>query len=571
MVGPHVTLVDLIAPAAAVPYPTTASEPRPATPPLLHALNVVAVAAGLLWFASCPATAGAQVAKPPLAESRGDAARFHAALEAARFRALLDRDWEWRMRTYPEVATGLGDHRYDDRLTDASPQAVAQRDAHERELLAALRKVDRDALTGEDRISCDVALYEAQIAIDYQRFPARHARVLSAMDGVQLQLPSMMRDFPVRTELDARHALARLRAMPVRIAQDIAWAREGQRLGWVAFRASLGQVPDQIDGLLAKPLGENPLFDPFTRLPADMPEADRQGLRDEATAVLRDLVFPAYLALRKVVVDELLPASPENGAMSAYPDGEAFYKLAMRDQTTLSLDAKTVHELGLSEVARIRARIADVMREVGFAGSYAEFVAFVNHDPKFFYENAADLLAGYRDIAKRVDPQLTKLFLVLPRTPYGVRSIPSYQGANAVEHYTAGAADASSPGWFNANVVALAQRPKWAMEALFLHEAVPGHHLQISRAHELVQLPNFRRVAGPIARGGVPGRPPGRRHGHPRARLAAHAGDRLPGRQHRPGARGRHRGDRPLFRLAGAGARLQARATEAARAARAGA
>jgi uncharacterized protein (DUF885 family) len=287
--------------------------------------------------------------------------------------------------------------------------------------------------------------------------------------------------------------------MPVRIGQDIAWARQGQRLGWVAFRASLGQVPEQIDGLLAKPLGENPLFDPFTRLPADMPEADRQALRDDATTVLRDQVFPAYLALRKVVVDELLPASPENGAMSAYPDGEAFYKLAMRDQTTLSLDAQTVHELGLSEVARIRARIADVMHEVGFAGSYAEFVAFVNHDPKFFYANAADLLAGYRDIGKRVDPQLTTLFLVLPRTPYGVRPIPSYQGSNAVEHYTAGATDASSPGWFNANVVALAQRPKWAMEALFLHEAVPGHHLQISRAHELVQLPNFRRVAGPNA------------------------------------------------------------------------
>jgi uncharacterized protein (DUF885 family) len=201
--------------------------------------------------------------------------------------------------------------------------------------------------------------------------------------------------------------------------------------------------------------------------------------------------------MRRVIVDELLPVSPENGAMSAYPDGVAIYKLSMREQTTLDLDAGQVHAIGLAEMARLHGEIDHVMRELGFTGTFPEFVKHMASDPKYFYTSSDDLLAGYRDIAKRVDPQLPKLFVTLPRTPYGIRPIPAYQGTNATEFYSEGAADASSPGWFNANVTALSSRPKWEMEALFLHEGVPGHHLQISRAHELSQLPMFRRVAGP--------------------------------------------------------------------------
>ncbi|MCK9684891.1 DUF885 domain-containing protein [Scleromatobacter humisilvae] len=433
--------------------------------------------------------------RTPLAPSPGDARRFHATLEATRFRALLDADWQWHMQQFPEWATAVGDHRYDDKLRDASPEAVARIEQHERDHLKALKHVDVDVLSGEDRISYDFALQDAQLAVDWQKYPAMHTRVISAKNGVQLGLPSMMQDFPVRTELDARHALARLKAMPQRIAQDIFWLREGKRLGWVTFKASLSQVPDQIDKLLAKPLTEQPLLAPFTHLPADVPADVRTALQDEAASVLQAQVAPAFLELRKVVVDELLPVSPEDGAMSAYPDGVEVYKLFVRGSTTLPLDAKAVHQIGLDEMARIHAQIDAVMKQVGFTGSYAEFADQLAHDPKYFYTNGDELLAGYRDIAKRIDPQLTKLFVTLPRTPYGIRAIPSYQGANTVEFYSPGAADASTPGWFNANAVALASRPKWAMADTFLHEGVPGHHLQISRAHELLQLPMFRRTA----------------------------------------------------------------------------
>jgi uncharacterized protein (DUF885 family) len=457
---------------------------RPASSqPVACALRTLAASMALALAAHGPAHAASESPSP----------------EAARFHELLDADWAWQMKEFPEYASRTGDHRYDDRLTDKSPEAIARREAHERDWLASLRQLHRTALEGEDRISYDFALLEAQRDVDTQRYPALKTRVFTAMDGVQLWFPEMMRDTPIRTEQDARNALARLGAMPRRIAQDIALAREGKRLGWVTFKASLSQVPTEIDGLLARPLAQSPLYDPFTRLPADMPADRQQALRDEAAKVLREQVFPAFAEMRRVIVEELLPASPENGAMSAYPDGAAIYKLAMREQTTLELDAKQVHALGLAEVARIHGEIAQVMRELGFTGSFAEFMKHMGSDPKYFYTSGDELLAGYRDIAKRVDPQLPKLFLTLPRTPYGIRPIPAYQGSNATEFYTEGAADASSPGWFNANVTALSTRPKWEMEALFLHEGVPGHHLQISRAHELAQLPMFRRLAGPNA------------------------------------------------------------------------
>ena len=433
--------------------------------------------------------------RSPLAASPGDARRFHATLEATRFRALLDADWEWRMQQSPEWATSLGDHRYDDRLTDASPQAQARREEHQRQQLKLLSKVDVDVLDGEDRISYDFALQDAQLAVDWQRFPAMNTRVLSSMDGLQVSLPSMMADFPVRTELDAQHALARLQAMPARIAQDIAWLREGKRLGWVTFRASLAQVPDQIDRLLARPLTEQPLLAPFTHLPDAIPAERRTALQDQAAGVLQSQVAPAFVELRKVVVDELLPASPEDGAMGAYPDGAEAYRLFVRENTTLALDAQAVHAIGLAEVARIGTEIAAVMKQVGFAGTYPEFVDQLAHDPKFFYASGDELLAGYRDLAKRVDPQLTRLFLTLPRAPYGIRAIPDYLGVDHAEYYSPGAADGSTPGWFNANVTAFAHRPRWRMPFLFLHEGVPGHHLQTARAYELATLPAFRRAA----------------------------------------------------------------------------
>lgn len=450
-------------------------------------------------LAACPLAAHAQALPPLPADPGRDAARFHATLEAARLHMLLDADWQFQLDESPERASALGEHRGDDRLDDHSPEAFARRDAHARELLKALRRIDRDALAGEDRISFDCALRAARLAVHLQHYPALRTQVLSAVEGPQIELPALMADTPVRTAEDARHALARLRAMPARIAQDIALLREGRRLGWIDSRPSLSGVPAQIDALVDGPQPDNPLVAPFRRLPASMPPDARGALQDDALAVLHDQVLPAFAELRQVVADELLPDAPDEGALSARPDGEAIYRLLIRAQGAPDTDPQAIHQRGLDEVARLHARIAALMRGLGFGGSYADFVAATTHDPKFLYADADALLAGYRDLAKRVDPLLTSLFLVLPRAPYGIRAIPAYEGAAAPDAYTEGAADGSTPGWFDVDVAAPSARPKWSMPARLLREAVPGRHLQASRAHELLQLPAFRRHLAPGA------------------------------------------------------------------------
>jgi uncharacterized protein (DUF885 family) len=419
--------------------------------------------------------------------------------------ALFEAHWQWTMRNHPEWATALGDHRFDQRWTDNSDAAIAQREAHAREMLARVQRIARTQLSGVDRVSYDVFTHQQRMAVQAQQFPVLRTRVLSAMDGIHLGLSEVMKDMPMRSEAGARNLLARLSAYPARVQQDIALLKEGARLGWVTHQGSLARVPEQIDAQLADDVRQSPLFAPFKDLlttpNSELSPEQRAELAAAGERALIEKVQPALRELRRFVVDALLPRSPESGALSGYPGGTAVYAYAVREQTTTDMNVQAIHDLGLKEVARLRAEMETTMARSGFNGSFGEFVAFLNSDPKFFYTSGTDLLAGYRDIAKRVDPELPKLFAELPRAPYGIRPIDAHHGEGRAEFYNSPAADGSRPGWFNANVVALKTRPKWEMESLFLHEAVPGHHLQTARALELGALPMFRRSAWYVAYG----------------------------------------------------------------------
>jgi uncharacterized protein (DUF885 family) len=420
---------------------------------------------------------------------------------SARLKALFDEDWEWSMRNHPDVATFFGDHRYDDKLNDASPEGIARDEAHSREMLARVQRIPRAQLQGEDRVSYDVYLHRLRDQVLAQKYPVLKTRVLSAIDGLHIEFDQLIQAMPLRNEHDVRNIVARLNAFPLRVKQDIALLREGKRLGWVTHKASLSHVPQQIDEQLQDDPKRSPLYEPFTKLPADLGTDKRAELAALGEKAIREQVQPALRDLRRLVTEELLPASPDSGALSGYPGGVEIYQFQVRRQTTVDMEIKAIHELGLREVARLRADMEATIPKTGFKGNFAQFIDYLNTDPKFFYTRAEDLLSGYRDIAKRVDPELPKLFAELPRSPYGIRPIPPYQGEGTAEYYTPGAADGSRSGWFNANIVALKTRPKWEMEALFLHEAVPGHHLQTARALELGTLPNFRRNAWYVAYG----------------------------------------------------------------------
>jgi uncharacterized protein (DUF885 family) len=242
---------------------------------------------------------------------------------------------------------------------------------------------------------------------------------------------------------------------------------------------------------------EAPLLLPFREMPATIEEPQQERLRSRASAAYEEGIVPALRRLHRFLVQEYVPGAREPIAATTLPEGEAWYAYDVRRSTTTSLSPREIHDIGLQEVERIRREMERVKEQAGFEGDLAAFNEFLRTDPRFFHQTAAELLEGYRDIAKRADPELIHLFGTLPRTPYGVKAVPSFaEKSQTTAYYQPGSPEAGRPGWFFANTYALDTRPIWEMEALTLHEAVPGHHLQISIAQELEGVPEFRRHGG---------------------------------------------------------------------------
>jgi uncharacterized protein (DUF885 family) len=319
---------------------------------------------------------------------------------------------------------------------------------------------------------------------------------LGALGGFQTGFAGLLRAVPVTDREQVEQALARMAAYPWRVEQELVLLREGLALRWVPPREVLERVLAQIDGQLAPAMDQSPFFEPFTRLGKDIPAAEQEALQARGRQAITEQVLPALRRLRAFVADEYLPAAPASGALGGYPGGAEVYAHEVRSNTTTEMSPAQIHAIGLRELERLRSEMEAVIKEVRFEGDFAAFVRHLNTDPKFFHTGPEALLAGYRDIAKRIDPELPKLFAELPRATYGVRAMPAHRGSDAAEYYDGPALDGSQPGWFNANALAWKTRPIWGMETLVAHETVPGHHLQIARAVELGELPKFRRGGG---------------------------------------------------------------------------
>jgi uncharacterized protein (DUF885 family) len=410
--------------------------------------------------------------------------------------AIFAEDWQWFLEQYPEAATLLGDNRYNDRLTDLSPEAIERRKAHEREMLDRVQKINRAALTGQDLISYDLFLKDKKLNVEGQRWPTEFMPI-NQMEGVQLTFPQLAASTPFRRAKDYESYLARLAAFPRQLDQMIWLMRRGIETGWVQPAVPMRTVPAQIEGQIVADPAKSPLYKPFEEMAKGVSEADRARLAEAARRRIADEVMPALKKLHAFVKETYLPAARKEIAAARFPDGEAYYQYSARRQTTTELTPKEIHEIGKREVARIRKEMEAIIQKVGFKGTFQEFLTFLRTDPRFYYTKPEELVTAYRDIAKRLDLQLPKLFAELPRTPYGVREIPDYEApAQTTAYYQAGAADGSRAGVYWVNTYKLETRPKYEMEALSIHEAVPGHHLQISRAQELKDLPDFRRNAG---------------------------------------------------------------------------
>ncbi|MFQ5816565.1 MAG: DUF885 family protein [Terriglobia bacterium] len=413
----------------------------------------------------------------------------------ARLHALFKEEWEYRLRENPTFASRLGDRRYNDRWPDVSLGAIARRHQHDREVLEKLAAIPYDELSEADKLN--YTLFRKNYAMDVEGYQYRwYLLPLNQRGGIQTanELGDALRFATVK---DYEDWIARLEAFPNYMEQTIALLREGMRVGMVHPKVILERLPGQIAAQIVDDPADSLFFQPFKKFPEGISAGKRARLVREGKQAIAEGVIPVFRKFQTFFTKEYLPAGYERVGAWQLPRGKEMYAFFARQFTTTELTPEEIHRLGLAEVQRIRAEMEKVIEQVGFEGSFEEFLHFLRTDPQFYYRDPEELLAAYQGLAKRIDPTLVKLFRKLPRMPYGVEPIPANIAPDTTTaYYRRPAADGSRAGTYFVNLYKPAVRPKYEMEALTIHEAMPGHHLQIALAMELGELPEFRRYGG---------------------------------------------------------------------------
>ena len=414
---------------------------------------------------------------------------------ATALHSLFEAEWQWELEQDPVDASLLGDRRFNDRWRDDSFEAIERRHQHRLETLARLREIDRKALSPADRLNYDLFEKNLQTSIEAHAFRP-HLLPINQRGGIHTSdvLVDLLR---FETVKDYDDWLSRLRALPSAVDQTIALLREGVRAGILWPRVTMERTPAQIGRQLVVRPEESTFYKPFTRLPDHIADDERARLSGEAREAIAQAVVPALRRLHAYVSAEYVPASFEHVGIWQWPNGADAYAFHARRYTTTELTPQQIHQRGLAEVARIRAEMQTTMERTGFTGPLERFFEKLRTSPEFYYTRPEDLLQGYRALAKRIDPQIVKVVRTPPRMPYGVVPVPDNIAPDTTTaYYNQPAADGSRAGLYYVNLYKPEMRPKYEMLALSLHEAVPGHHLQIARAMELGDIPDFRRYGG---------------------------------------------------------------------------
>lgn len=411
-----------------------------------------------------------------------------------RLYALFDAEWELALKENPTFASFLGDKRYNDRWADSSLAAIERRDRHRVETLAALKRINRNDLSVADKLNYDLFQKDYEEGIEASKFK-RHLTPITQQGGIQTidEITQLMR---FETVKDYEDWIARMNAFPVLMEQTLTLMRMGVKQKISLPKVILERVPAQIDKMTAS--GEqHPFFAPFKNFPKNISASEQTRLKNSATAAIDKSVVPQYAKLKDYFTKEYLPAAYPTVGVWQRPDGADYYAFLARSYTTTQMTPQQIHDKGLSEVARIRGEMERIKTQVGFKGTLGEFFQYLRTDERFFYKTPEELLNAYRAMTRRIDPELVKVFRTLPRAPYGVIPIPDKIAPDTTTaYYNSPAKDGSRPGYYYVNLYKPEVRPKWEMMALSLHEAVPGHHLQISLQQELGEVPNFRRFGG---------------------------------------------------------------------------
>ncbi len=409
---------------------------------------------------------------------------------------LFDDHWEYRLETSPMFATGQGDHRANDRLSDTSPEAYSRMNDETRNFLDRLDQINRDALDDDSKINYDI--FRIQLENSIRAYELNdHLLPLNGWWDYHATFADLGNRVPLNNSEDYENYLKRLQAFPEYNSGYIDRMKLGLEIGFVRPRIVFGDYLASVEAHIKEDAEESTLFEPFKNYPSAISEDDQSRLSDEARQIISETVIPEFVRLHDFLRDEYIPNTPERIGITEVPGGEAYYDYLVKMYTTMDITPDEIHQTGLDEVARIRAEMMGIVEEEGFGDDFDGFINFLRTDPQFYAETPEELMKETAYVLKLMDGKLPELFKTLPRLPYGIMPVPDYLAPRtATAYYSRGTADRTRAGFYAVNTYDLNSRPLYEVTALSLHEAVPGHHLQIALQQELEDMPKFRSVAG---------------------------------------------------------------------------
>lgn len=409
---------------------------------------------------------------------------------------LFDDHWEYRLETNPMFATGQGDHRANDRLSDTSPEAYSRMNEETRDFLERLDQINRDALDDDSKINYDI--FRIQLENSMRAYELNdHLLPLNGWWDYHATFADLGNRVPLNNLEDYENYLKRLQAFPEYNSGYIDRMKMGLEIGFVRPRIVFGDYLASVEAHIKVDSEESTLFEPFKNFPSSISEEDQSRLTSEARQIISEIVIPEFMMLHDFLRDDYIPITPETIGITEVPGGEAYYDYLVRMYTTMDITSDEIHQTGLDEVARIRAEMMEIVEQEGFSDDFDGFIHFLRTDPQFYAKTPEELMKETAYVLKLMDGKLPELFKTLPRLPYGIMPVPDYLAPRtATAYYSRGTADRTRAGFYAVNTYDLNSRPLYEVTALSLHEAVPGHHLQIALQQELENLPKFRSVAG---------------------------------------------------------------------------
>jgi len=414
---------------------------------------------------------------------------------AKKLHALFDSEWQRTLKESPITASYLGDKRYNKLWPDLSVNALANSQRNDEQALKNLLAIDVIALSPEDKLNHKLFQQQLENTIRENSFE-RYLIPLNQRGGIQTT-DSIMNSLSFNTKQDYLDWLARLNAFPTYMQQTMDLMKLGISRDILPPKIIMQRLPQQIKSQLVEEPSTSGFYKPFLVKPEYIDELEWLDIQNSALSSVSEKVIPAYQSFYEFMNNDYLPASRESVGVWDSKMGAEFYQHRVAQFTTTELSSDDIHQLGLQEVARIRAEMQTIIDDLEFKGNFSEFLNFLRTDKQFYYATPEELETAYLATSKRIDPELVKLFGKLPRIPYGIKKIPdSFAPDTTTAYYSGPAADGSRAGYYYVNLYKPETRPKYEIEVLTVHEAMPGHHLQIALAQELGELPQFRRNGG---------------------------------------------------------------------------